>query len=86
MTKDNKAQINMYNREANRDNDMDKDIDNDIGNDMDNDIDNDMDIEKDRGKDKKPRSATVPRAQKKQTEKPLWSLRLFFFAYSVFRY
>lgn len=34
MTKDNKAQINMYNREANRDNDMDKDIDNDMDKDM----------------------------------------------------
>lgn len=38
MTKDNKAQINMYNREANIDNDMNKDIDNDIGNDMDKDM------------------------------------------------
>jgi phosphinothricin acetyltransferase len=47
MTKDNKAQINMYNREANRDNDMDKDIDNDIGNDIGNDMDKDMNKEKD---------------------------------------
>lgn len=49
MTKDNRDQINMYNREANRDNDMDKDIDNDIG----NDIDNDMDMDKDMNNEKK---------------------------------
>ncbi|WP_330367193.1 N-acetyltransferase family protein [Butyrivibrio fibrisolvens] len=52
MTKDNKAQINMYNREANRDYYMDKDIDNDIGNDMDNDIDNDMEMDKNMNNEK----------------------------------
>lgn len=46
MTKDNRDQINMYNREANRDNDMDKDIDNDIGNEIDNDMDMDKDMNK----------------------------------------
>ncbi|WP_331477854.1 N-acetyltransferase family protein [Butyrivibrio fibrisolvens] len=46
MTKDNKAQINMYNREANRDYYMDKDIDNDIDNDIGNDMDKDMNNEK----------------------------------------
>ncbi len=48
MTKDNKAQINMYNREANRDYYMDKDIDNDIG----NDIDNDMEMDKNMNNEK----------------------------------
>lgn len=48
MTKDNKAQINMYNREANRDKDVDKDVDKDI----DKDIDNDMEMDKNMNNEK----------------------------------
>ena len=44
MTKDNRDQINMYNREANRDNDMDKDIDYDIDKDKDMDIDKEKNL------------------------------------------